>query len=185
MAGVAGVIGDMDRPVLLGFLGRLFGEVPRDGVIRRAALHQVHRNRRKLQRGPALQEENLMRLRHPKEAAQLRLGVREDFGEYRAAVAHLHDGHAAAVIVHDLRFCPLQDLLRKDGRTGGKIIYSVFCHDASPDLFFLTFLREIIYELMRAVKCRSAQKSCFSAAVLDRNVISFAVSGRGQHSSPA
>ena len=158
MAGVPGVIGDMDCPVLLGFLGRFFGEVPRDGVIRRAALHQVHRDRRELQRGPALQEQDLMRLRHPKETAQLRLGVREDFGEYRASVAHLHDGHAAAVIVHDLGFCPLQDFFRKNGWTGGKIIYSVFCHDASPDLFFLTILREIIYELMRTVKCRSAQK---------------------------
>ena len=175
----------MDRPVLLGFLGRLFGEVPRDGVIRRAALHQVHRDRRKLQRGPALQEENLMGLRHPKEAAQLCLGILEDFGEYRAAVAHLHDGHAAAVIVHDLRFCPLQDFLRKDGRTGGKIIYSVFCHDASPDLFFLTFSGKLYMNLCGLSNAEVHKNSVFRPRFWTGMAFLSPYSGRGQHLSPA
>ena len=54
--------------------------------------------------------------------------LRQDLLKYRRAVAHLHDAHAAAVIVQHFGGDLLQNGLRHHSRSGGKIINTVISH---------------------------------------------------------
>ena len=121
MAGVGGVRGDMDRAVFLRFPGGDTGKTPGDGVVRRAAGEQVHGDGGKLQRGAALQQQDLMAVGDLQQFSEGGLGGVEDLLKGGGAMAHLHDGHAAAPIVQHLAGCALQHALRQDGGSRGEV----------------------------------------------------------------
>ena len=113
---------DAHRAVLCRLLRRAAGEMTGDGVVRAAAgRQQVQRHHRKLRRRAALQEEHLVRFRHAERGAEARLRLVEDRGKLRTAMAHLHDGHAGAAAVHELRLRLAQHALRQHRRPGGEI----------------------------------------------------------------
>ena len=128
MAGGGGVAGDMDGAVFFRFPGGLAGEVAGDGIVGAAAFHQVHGDGGKLQGGAPLEKQNLMTVRHLHQGFQLLLGAVKYLLEQLAAMAHLHDGHAAAGIIQQL--CPglLQCRQGHHGGAGGKVIYILSGH---------------------------------------------------------
>ena len=62
---------------------------------------------------------------------KISLGVVKDFLEYLGAVAHLHHGHAGALVVGNLVPRPLQHLQGQHGRTGRKIVDALASHISS------------------------------------------------------
>jgi hypothetical protein len=104
--------------LLDGFLRPL----PREDVVGLAlAVQQVHRHLRELERGPALEEENLVIRRDREQLAQVGLGLVRDRDELRAAVAHLHHRHAAAVPVEHLVAGARQHFGRQHGRARAEV----------------------------------------------------------------
>ena len=88
--------------LLIGFLGPLAG----DDIVRlAAAVHKVQRNGRELGGSAALQKEHLVVVRHPVQLPHQCLGVFDDLVKGLGAVAHLHNGLAAAPVVHHLYGC--------------------------------------------------------------------------------
>ena len=83
--------------LLIGFLGPLAG----DDIVRlAAAVHKVQRNGRELGGSAALQKEHLVVVRHLVQLPHQCLGVFDNFIKGFRAVAHLHNGLAAAPVVH-------------------------------------------------------------------------------------
>ena len=105
---------------------RLFPGLLRPGaghdVVGLLVLHEVHRDGRELLGGAALQEEHLVVVGNLQELAQVGLGRLDDVREGLGAVAHLHDGHAGAVVVEHLGGRLAQHLLGKHSGTGGKVV---------------------------------------------------------------
>ena len=96
--------------------------MPRDGIVRAAAdRQQIQRNHGKLRGRAALQEEDLMRIRHGERGTEARLRLGENVRVDGAAVTHLHDGHAGAAIVHQLRLRLFEHGFREHGRPRGEI----------------------------------------------------------------
>src|SRR5437016_11190877 len=85
------------------------------------AAQQVHRHLRELQGRAALQEQQLVVLRHGEQLAQVALGVGGDADEFLAAMAHLHHAHAAAVPVEHLVARAREHLGGKHCRPGAEI----------------------------------------------------------------
>src|SRR2546427_11820826 len=113
---------DADIAIALRFLHCLLGPFSREHVIGLAlAAQQVHRPRRELQARAALQEQQLVVLRHGEQLAQVALGVGGDADEFPAAMAHLHHAHAAAVPVEHLVAGARQHLGGKHCRPGAEI----------------------------------------------------------------
>ncbi len=75
MTGVARVTGDVNGTVLFRLFGSLLGEISGHRIVRSLTFHQVHRDRRELQRCATLQEENLMCFRNMQHAAEFFLGI--------------------------------------------------------------------------------------------------------------
>ena len=126
---VLGGSGDVHGAVLLGFLHGLVGEVAGNGVISLAgAGQQVQGDHAELHGGAALEEEDLIALGDVHQLAELGLGIVEDLLEHLGAVAHLHNGHAGAIVVGDFRAGALEDLQRKHGGTCGEIENAIVGH---------------------------------------------------------
>ena len=123
MAGGGGVTGNMDAAIFFRLPGGLAGEVAGDGIVGAAALKQVHGDGGKLQGGAALEKQNFMTVRHLHQGFQLLLGAVKNLLEQLAAVAHFHDGHAAAGIIQQLSPGLLQRRQGHHGGAGGKVIY--------------------------------------------------------------
>ena len=120
----------MDVAVLFGLLAGDGGKVAGDGVVRLAGLaDQVQGNHGELTGGAGLEEEDLIVVGHVHEPAELKLGVVEDLLEGLGAVGHLHDGHAAAAVIHHFPGCPLQRGDGKHAGAGGEIENAIVsCH---------------------------------------------------------
>ena len=105
---------------------RLFPGLLRPGaghdVVGLLVLHEVHRDGRELLGGAALQEKHLVVVGNLQKLAQVGLGRLDDVREGLGAMAHLHDGHAGAVVVKHLGGRLAQHLLGKHSRTGGKVV---------------------------------------------------------------
>lgn len=110
------------------FLISVVGEVARDGVIRLAGAHQVHRDGRELGRRAALQEQHPIVLRDGEYAAQRGLGFLDDRVIYFRAVTHLHDGHAGTLVVQHFGGTALKHGYRKHGRACGEIVDTIVSH---------------------------------------------------------
>ena len=83
---------------------------------------QVDGHHGELEAGPALQEQDLVAVRHRQQVAQVGLGLLGDGDEGPAAVAHLHHRHAFAVPVQQLLACLLQHLFRQRRRSGAEVV---------------------------------------------------------------
>ena len=93
-------------------------------VIRNLVLHQVHRDHCKLQMSTALQEQHLVVVRDVQKIPKILLCVLDDLVKYFGAMAHLHNGLTAPLVVEHLCCGFLQYFLRQYGRTCRKVIHS-------------------------------------------------------------
>ena len=125
---IAGGGDNLDLPELLRFLQSLFGPVAGINVAGHAVFHQVHRHHGKLNRAAALDEQHLVVVGNIHQLPQIRLRFLEDLLEHLGAMAHFHDAHPAAVIVHHLSGDFLQNLFRHHGGTGRKIVGTAVFH---------------------------------------------------------
>ena len=125
---------DGDVPVLLRLGDGLLRPGARLDIAGLAVFHQVHRHHRKLQRTAALNEQHLVVIGNAHQRAQVGLGLVGNLLEHLGAVAHLHDAHAAAAVVHHLVADLLQNGLRHHGGAGGEVECTVILH-----LHFLLF----------------------------------------------
>ena len=92
MVAVLGGGGQTDGAVLFGLLIGDVGEVAGDGVVGLAGpADQVQGSRGELAGRAALEEEDLVPLRHAEELAELGLGVVKDLLKHLRSVTHLHD----------------------------------------------------------------------------------------------
>ena len=85
-----------------------------DVIDRLRRARQVHRHQGKLRRGAALHEQYFVVCRNRHQLAQIRLGRGRELHESGAAVADLHDGHAAVPPIQQLIARLLQDLGRQN-----------------------------------------------------------------------
>ena len=147
MAAGGGVRRNVHRAVFLGLFGRVAGKMPGHGIVRRPLLaHQIERDHGKLRRAAALQKQDLMCVRHRQSGAEPRLHILEDIRKGLTSVAHLHHGHARAMIIEQFRLRLPEHFLRQDRRSSRKIerftsghgnrlqgskfiAYSTFCMD--------------------------------------------------------
>ena len=81
-------------------------------------------------------EDRQINMHQPDFDIAIRLGLVPDLLKDLGAVAHLHDAHAAAPVIHHLGGDLLQDLLRHHGGSGGEIIGTSVFHTH----FLQTFL---------------------------------------------
>ena len=141
---VVGVLGNLDgvdvghvaeRLVLAGrqavrgavhlrFLEGLLRPGTGNDVVGHAAfdLHEVHRNGGELRGGATLEEQHLVVLGDAHEVAQVGLSGVDDVLERLRAMAHLHDGHACALVVEHFGCSLLQNRFRQDGGTCRKVV---------------------------------------------------------------
>ena len=125
-----------DLAVLLGLGNGLLGPRARLDIHGLAVLHQVPCHGGELQGRAALDEQHLVVVGDVHQLAQVGLGLVHDLLEHLGAVAHLHDAHTAAAVVHHLVADLLQHRLRHHGGAGGEI--------ESTTVFHLVFLLFII-----------------------------------------
>ena len=116
--------------VLAGLLPGLLRPVARHQVACVTAAHQVHGHARKLQRRAALQKHDAVVVRNPHQAPERLLRVVQDRLEGGRSMAHLHDGHAAALVVEHLCGGFLEDLLGQSRGSRGKVKRA--CHPNLP-----------------------------------------------------
>ena len=137
LAGNLGDIGEVfvfgggdeaDISVFAGFFVSLFGEVARDDVVGATFLQKVERHGFELGGSSALNKQNVVRVVDVHEFAdQSDAFVVNGFVDL-AAMAELHNAHAASFIVGDLLSGFLQHFEREHTGTGGKVVNS---HKAS------------------------------------------------------
>ena len=96
---------------------------------------EVHGDHGKLHRAAALNEQHLIVIGNTHQLAQIGLSLGRDLLEHLGAVAHLHDAHTAAAVVHHLIADLLQHGLRHHGGAGGEIESTTVFH-----LVFLLFV---------------------------------------------
>ena len=120
---VAGIRGHIDGTVFCRFLAGDFGEVAGDGVVRLAVFpHQIQRNHGKLGRRAALEKQNFVGVRYLQKPLQICLRLVKNLLIDGGAVAHLHDGHSAAVIIQQLARGDFKYLGWQRGRTCREVI---------------------------------------------------------------
>ena len=133
---VTAVGGKRNLAVLLSLLIGHAGEIAGDGVIRPAGFSdEVQRNHGELAGGAALQKQHPIVFGHMEQPDEAGLGVVKDLLEHLGAVAHLHYGHAGALVVGDLAARPLQHLQRQHGRAGREIVDALCPHISSSLIF--------------------------------------------------
>lgn len=119
----------MHAAVLFRFLRGNIGKIAGHRVVHGVALGgQIERDHRKLERRAALQKQYLVRVRHGERLFELCFRRGKYIHKFPAAVAHLHHGETAAVIVQQLGCRRLQHLRRQYGRPGGEIEYVLAVH---------------------------------------------------------
>mmetsp|Transcript_133176 Transcript_133176/g.284699 ORF Transcript_133176/g.284699 Transcript_133176/m.284699 type:complete len:203 (-) Transcript_133176:27-635(-) len=97
--------------VLCALLVRLLAPLPGDDVVRfPLGAEHVQRNARELESGPSLRKDDLVVVRHSEDVAQVLLGLVGNGHELLGAVGHLHDAHAAALVINELLLNLLEDL---------------------------------------------------------------------------
>ena len=93
--------------------------------------------------GAALDEQNLVVVGNAHQLAQIGLGLVDDLLEHLGAVAHLHDAHTAAAVVHHLVADLLQHRLRHHGGAGGEIESTTVFHVVVLLFMFVMLARGI------------------------------------------
>ena len=122
----------VDLAVLLRLGIGLLGPVAGDDVIGNAVLHEVHGDHGELEGRAALDEHYLVVIGDVHEVAKILLGLVNDLLEDLGTVAHLHDAHAGAFIIHEVVTNALKHLLGEDGGTCGEVVNTIVCHDCTP-----------------------------------------------------
>ena len=100
--------------VFSGFLISLLGPLAGNDIGCHMVAHEVHGNRRKLCPGAALQEQYLIVVRNVQDITKILFRLFDDAVVNLAAVAHLHDRHAAASVVEHFIGRLAEDFLREN-----------------------------------------------------------------------
>mmetsp|Transcript_116355 Transcript_116355/g.329148 ORF Transcript_116355/g.329148 Transcript_116355/m.329148 type:complete len:273 (+) Transcript_116355:115-933(+) len=117
------------RAVLVGLLVRLLAPLARDEVVGlRLQAHHVERDAGKLQGGAALLKNHLVVVGHAENVPKILLGLLGNTHELLRAVRHLHDAHAALLVVEHVRLDRLQDLKGHLARAGREIVDTPLRH---------------------------------------------------------
>ena len=156
---------DVHAAVLLRFLCGNARKITSHRVIGGIALGgQIERDHRKLERRAALQKQYLMRIRHRERFFELCLCRGEYIHKFPAAVAHLHHGETAAVIVQQFGRRRFQHLRRQDGRPGGKIKHILAVHGRASFPVFpgLRGHSDLLYYIPSELVCQSAVPTSIS-----------------------
>ena len=156
---------DMHAAVLFRFLRGDIGKIAGHGVIGRVALGgQIERDHRKLERRAALQKQDLVRVRHGERLFELRFCRGKYIHKFPAAVAHLHHGETAAVIVQQFGCRRLQHLRRQYGRPGGEIEYVLAVHGwiSFPVFPGSRGYSDLVYYIPNELVCQSAVPTSIS-----------------------
>ena len=153
---ILGGSGDDDLADLLGFLDGFLGPGTGLDVDGLAVLHEVHGDHGELQGGAALDEEDFIIVGDAHEIAQILLGFVDDLLENRGTMAHFHDAHAAAAVVHHFVADLLQHGFRHHRGTGGEVKGTTVVHDTLPPesygvVGWCCFLNFSIYLLFRRI----------------------------------
>ena len=116
---------DLDIAVAGRLCGRLLGPDAGDDVVRfAAAVHEVQGDGGELSGRTALQEQDFVVVRDVHEGAKVRFRLVDDRLILFAAVGHLHDGFAGALVVEELIGSFVEDGFREHGRARGEVEYS-------------------------------------------------------------
>ena len=126
---------DLNFAVLLSLGDSLLGPGAGLNVAADAVLQQVLSNHSELQCAAALDEDNLVVLGNAHQSAQISLCIVDDLLVDLGTMAHLHDAHTAATVVHHLVADLFQDLLRHHSGASGKVKGSVVVHCSVPPVF--------------------------------------------------
>ena len=118
----------MDVAVLLRLGDGLLGPGAGLHIAGHAVLHQVHGDHGELQRGAALDEEHLVVVGDVHQVPQVLLGLVDDLLIDLGAVAHLHDAHPGAPVVHHLVPDLLQNRFGHGGGACGKVVDAAVLH---------------------------------------------------------
>ena len=156
---------DVHAAVFSRFLRGDIGKVAGHGVIGRVALGgQIERDHRKLERRAALQKQDLVRVRHGERLFELRFCRGKYIHKFPAAVAHLHHGETAAVIVQQLGCRRLQHFRRQHGRPGGEIEYVLAVHGwiSFPVFPGSRGYSDLVYYIPNELVCQSAVPTSIS-----------------------
>ena len=122
---LAGGAGDVDLAVLLGLHQRVVREVAGVDVVSLAALHQVQGHGGEHGGRAALQEHDLVALRHAHHVLKVRDGLLEDLQVHFRSVTHLHDGHARTAVAEQVLLYLFEHFSRKHGRAGREIVDAI------------------------------------------------------------
>ncbi len=107
------------------------GKIAGHRVIRRSrAVPEIHRKRREHAGRSAVKKQDLIIIRYAQYLAERLHGAADNVIVYFGAVAHLEDGHAAALIIQKFIPCPEENALRKYRRSCREIIDSAVNHRA-------------------------------------------------------
>ncbi len=118
----------VDFAVLFGFGNGFLGPSASLHVAGHAVLHQVHGDHGELEGCAALDEQDPVVVGDVHQVPQVLLSLVDDLLVDRGAVAHFHDAHTGAPVVHHLVPDLLQDRLGHGGRAGRKVIRTVVLH---------------------------------------------------------
>ena len=125
---VGGGGNDLHLTVPFGLGNGLFAPCAGFDVAGYAVFHQVHGHHGELHRAAALNKQNLIVFGNVHQRPHIGFRLRKNVLKHLGAVAHLHDAHAAAVIVQHLGGDFLQHRFRHHGRAGGEIVNAVIFH---------------------------------------------------------
>ena len=104
---------------------RVVREVAGVDVVGLAALHQVQGHGGEHGGRAALQEHDLVALRHAHHVPQVRDGLLEDLQVHFRSVTHLHDGHARTAVAEQVLLYLFEHFSRKHGRAGREIVDAI------------------------------------------------------------
>ena len=155
----------MHAAVLLRFLCGNARKIAGHRVIGGIALGgQIERDHGKLERRAALQKQDLVRVRHGERLFELRFCRGKYIHKFSAAVAHLHHGETAAVIVQQLGCRRLQHLRRQHGRPGGEIKHILAVHGwiSFPVFPGSRGYSDLVYYIPNELVCQSAVPTSIS-----------------------
>ena len=102
-----------------------------------AVLHQIPCHSGELQGGAALDEQNLVIVGNVHQITQIGLGLVDDLLKDLGTMAHLHDAHTAATVVHHFVADLLQNGFRHHSGAGGKVKSAIILHLIVPPVFVL------------------------------------------------
>ena len=127
---------DLHLAILLGLGNGLLGPGTGLHIAGDTVFHQVDGDHGELNRSAALDEQHLVIVGNAHQLAEVGLSLIPDLLEHLGAMAHLHNTHTAAAVVHHLGGDLFQNRLRHHGRACGEVVSTAVFHRVCSFLIF-------------------------------------------------